>query len=322
MEGKGGGAKTPAATNAKITYNGLAVSFMAYNIGGNNYFKLRDIGETLNFGVDWDDALNTITIDTNKGYAQTGDAETQAPPDQESEPAPDIISNVKDAGLTVAGAIIGASAAYAEKTLGSPYRTVAGDIQYRFYGSYSHFTMLGVNDGTVEWAYANHSIPATGGDYTLYTDTGAGRSVYAVSAGNIAGDSQAATEAIIFEATNAFRAFHGLYALKWNDALASASRAHSEDMVRGNYFDHYSSRGDGPTERISAKGYKWSASGENIIAGYYSGIEAVDNWIHSNMGHREQILTSEMLEIGVGCASGSASKYGTYATQNFASPAP
>ncbi|MDR2420631.1 MAG: hypothetical protein LBD49_00815 [Oscillospiraceae bacterium] len=68
MEGKGAGDKTAAPTTSKITLDGEEVSLTAYNIGGNNYFKLRDIGAAFDFGVSWDGAKNTIVIDTSKGY--------------------------------------------------------------------------------------------------------------------------------------------------------------------------------------------------------------------------------------------------------------
>lgn len=62
------GTKTAAPTSSKILLDGKEVSFDAYNIGGNNYFKLRDIGQTFNFGVGWDSASRTITIDTSAAY--------------------------------------------------------------------------------------------------------------------------------------------------------------------------------------------------------------------------------------------------------------
>jgi hypothetical protein len=68
MVGKGAGNKTPAATTSKITLDGNEVKFTAYNIDGNNYFKLRDIGEAFDFDVTWDGAKNTIVIDTSTGY--------------------------------------------------------------------------------------------------------------------------------------------------------------------------------------------------------------------------------------------------------------
>ena len=72
MAGKGTGTKTAISTSSKIMLDGKEVSFTAYYIEGNNYFKLRDVGETFNFGVDWDGANNTIRIDTSKGYTPEG----------------------------------------------------------------------------------------------------------------------------------------------------------------------------------------------------------------------------------------------------------
>jgi len=68
MEIKGAGNKTPVPTSSKIYLDGRAVNFTAYNIDGNNYFKLRDVGEAFNFGTDWDAVNRTIVIDTNKAY--------------------------------------------------------------------------------------------------------------------------------------------------------------------------------------------------------------------------------------------------------------
>ena len=68
LVGKDTGDKTGTPTASKIYLDGKEVSFTAYNIDGNNYFKLRDIGSTFNFGVDFDSATNTVVIDTSKGY--------------------------------------------------------------------------------------------------------------------------------------------------------------------------------------------------------------------------------------------------------------
>ena len=95
MTGKGGGAKEATPTDSRIFLDGREVQFTAYNIDGNNYFKLRDIGEAFSFGVDWDDDRNTIVIDTSKGYSLDGGTttpvSTPAPtptPTPEPEPTP------------------------------------------------------------------------------------------------------------------------------------------------------------------------------------------------------------------------------------------
>ena len=68
MTGAGAGAKFPTETTSKILKDGAEIKLTAYNIDGNNYFKLRDIGLAFNFGVTWDGARNTIVIDTSIGY--------------------------------------------------------------------------------------------------------------------------------------------------------------------------------------------------------------------------------------------------------------
>jgi len=68
MTGKGTGDVAAQTTTAKIYIDGKEVSLTAYNIGNNNYFKLRDIAQAFDFGVTWDGAKQSIVIDTNTGY--------------------------------------------------------------------------------------------------------------------------------------------------------------------------------------------------------------------------------------------------------------
>ncbi len=42
----------------------------AYNISGNNYFKLRDLGKIMNFGVRYDESTRAVLIDTRTGYIE------------------------------------------------------------------------------------------------------------------------------------------------------------------------------------------------------------------------------------------------------------
>lgn len=53
-------------TASAIFVDGQAVDLMAYNINGNNYFKLRDLGSALGFAVTWDEASRTVNITTAK----------------------------------------------------------------------------------------------------------------------------------------------------------------------------------------------------------------------------------------------------------------
>jgi hypothetical protein len=53
-----------------VRLNGSPSALRAYNINGNNYFKLRDMGRLLNFGVSWDAAAKSVTIAPNADYAE------------------------------------------------------------------------------------------------------------------------------------------------------------------------------------------------------------------------------------------------------------
>ena len=56
----------------KIYVDGRQVSMTAYNIAGNNYVRLRDIGQQVDFNVYWSDG---VQIDTDAPY--TGIAPVQ-----------------------------------------------------------------------------------------------------------------------------------------------------------------------------------------------------------------------------------------------------
>ena len=56
------------ANNSAIYLNGAKVIAGAYNIEGNNYFKLRDIAALLDVAVTYDASTKLIGIDTSKKY--------------------------------------------------------------------------------------------------------------------------------------------------------------------------------------------------------------------------------------------------------------
>jgi len=60
------------SSTSSVWLNGKQISLKAYTIGENNYFKLRDLGAAVNFGVDWVRETNTVVIDTSKGYTADG----------------------------------------------------------------------------------------------------------------------------------------------------------------------------------------------------------------------------------------------------------
>lgn len=89
---KGDGKVKTATLNPAPTYIDFDFkNFTVYNIGGNNYFKLRDICEALDYGLTWDGVNNVITIDTNTFYSAdnkstSATTETKAEPKVEAKP--------------------------------------------------------------------------------------------------------------------------------------------------------------------------------------------------------------------------------------------
>ena len=53
------------ANTAPVFVDGKECDLVAYNINGSNYFKIRDIGDLMGFGVDWDEENQTIVISAN-----------------------------------------------------------------------------------------------------------------------------------------------------------------------------------------------------------------------------------------------------------------
>ncbi len=62
------GEQQAVPSSSALLLNGEKLELGAYNINGNNYFKLRDIAKAFNIGVTWDGKLNTVGIDTAIDY--------------------------------------------------------------------------------------------------------------------------------------------------------------------------------------------------------------------------------------------------------------
>ena len=123
----------------------------------------------------------------------------------------------------------------------------------------------------------------------------------------------AAYEAEVVKLTNAERTAKGCPALRVDERLVAAARAHSTDMVRANFFSHTGSDGSNFVVRVQRTGYS-DPSAENIAYGYRTPQDVVTGWMNS-AGHRANILNCKSVAIGVGLvirADGT-----TYWTQDF-----
>ena len=79
----------------RVFVDGREVQMEAYRIKGNNYVKLRDIGEQVGFNVYWDSVNGCVQVESGKPY--TGKAPAKAEPDKpESHPESTAPTNDAD----------------------------------------------------------------------------------------------------------------------------------------------------------------------------------------------------------------------------------
>jgi uncharacterized protein YkwD len=126
------------------------------------------------------------------------------------------------------------------------------------------------------------------------------------------GANMTSVEQDVFTLVNQERSkYSDLPALSADDRLTSAARAHSQDMSDNNYFSHTSLDGRTAGDRITAAGYQWNTYGENIAFGYSNPEAVMNGWMNST-GHRNNILSPNFCDLGVGYAAD-----GNYWTQDF-----
>lgn len=173
-------------------------------------------------------------------------------------------------------------------------------------------TRTAAPSATVVKVSATSQPPASTATNTIPTNT-ASAGGGCVTTGNGSFESQ------VIALINQERAAEGLPALKANNKLTNAARAHSQDMACIGFFSHNSPSSGDPFDRIVRAGYSFSSAGENIAAGYGSAAETVQGWMESP-GHRANILGANFTEIGIGYAYWAESSYRSYITAVFAAP--
>jgi len=107
------------------------------------------------------------------------------------------------------------------------------------------------------------------------------------------------------------RSARGLLPLSAEPELESAASSYAQTMVKGRFFGHVSPGGQTITERLAA--YVGSegdwATGENLAFGsnaLATPSAIVKSWMTSD-GHRENILSADFADAGIGIAGGTPS---------------
>jgi uncharacterized protein YkwD len=126
----------------------------------------------------------------------------------------------------------------------------------------------------------------------------------------------------VTQLTNDARQNHHLMPVSRDTNLVDIARAHSDDMLKRNYFSHTSPDGKTIKDRVvPAYSRTLSRAGENIWSGHgydYSDSNLmarviVDSWM-SSPGHRANILNPDYNYVGVGVSTMGQE---IRATQNF-----
>jgi uncharacterized protein YkwD len=104
----------------------------------------------------------------------------------------------------------------------------------------------------------------------------------------------------IFESTNQQRLKNGLAPLIRNDRLMLAAKNYASLMAGRGQLTH-NVAGQTFKKRVAAVNYLWTYIGENIASNsILGGKDVVDNqWMKSDI-HRENILTAQFTDIGIG----------------------
>lgn len=63
------GTQDAKPSTAIVYKDGAVVSYTGYNINNNNFYKLRDVAQSFNIGIKWDDATQRVDIITTESYS-------------------------------------------------------------------------------------------------------------------------------------------------------------------------------------------------------------------------------------------------------------
>ncbi len=114
--------------------------------------------------------------------------------------------------------------------------------------------------------------------------------------------------------TNKARADNGLPPLAENQLLNEIAASRARDMLEKQYFAHVSPTGEQASDIAQRIRYPYKIIAENIGSGdFYTNQKIVDGWMQSP-GHRNNILSSEVQDIGAAVIKGNMKGHETYVT--------
>ena len=129
----------------------------------------------------------------------------------------------------------------------------------------------------------------------------------------------ASVETQVIALINAERVAQGLAAYSVDSRLTAAARVQGTDMACNHFTSHTGSDGSTVRDSVARQGYTWSWIGENYYAGHGGAQTAFDWWMNSTL-HRNNLLSPNYTQFGVGYVYDADSDYGGYFVVVFAKP--
>jgi len=109
-------------------------------------------------------------------------------------------------------------------------------------------------------------------------------------------------ERLLVYLVNEERRSRHLPALRYDEGLARAARAHISDMYRRGYFNHNTPEGLTPGARLRRAHVVFSSAGENLALA--PGLRIGHNELMGSSRHRAHILSKQFTRVGVGVVFG------------------
>lgn len=107
----------------------------------------------------------------------------------------------------------------------------------------------------------------------------------------------------VIKLTNEKRGQSGVSALNYNSSLAQAAQAKGNHMLANQYWAHIAPDGTEPWKFFTDVGYRYRYAGENLARDFSNPGAIVDAWMASTT-HRDNLLSSKYVDIGVGVVEG------------------
>lgn len=265
------------ASKSQIYVNGNQVQANAYNINGNNYFKLRDIAYYLNgtecqFAADWLPDEGCIDITVGNKYVPVG-SEGILTNDTHS-----IAVGTSTATVTVNG---------------SPVHLSAYNINGNNY--FKLRDLSGVLGFGVSWLEAQNGV-------LIYTNSDGQNVQIDTVYSEYIND--------VIRLVNEARANEGIAPLTADTSLTSAAAVRASEL--NTLFSHSRPNGSSCFTVLKEMNIKYSTCAENIAIGQRTPQDVVNSWLNSS-GHRANIMNPKLTKIGVGVTAAAYDGYSGYA---------